>query len=74
MVAPVVEELAEEYEDRLSVGKINVDEQPQLAGMFNVTGIPSLLLFVNGRPVSMSVGVKPKRTLEKMIEEYVPVR
>jgi len=74
MLSPIVEEIAEENADSIIVGKVNVDEQPQLAGMFNITGIPSLLLFVDGKPVSMSVGVKPKHTIEKMLRDFVPVR
>ncbi len=67
MLSPIVEEIADEYAGRIKVGKINIDEQPQLAARFNVASIPTLILFKNGKPVNMSVGVKPKRAIESML-------
>jgi thioredoxin 1 len=67
MLSPVVEEIAAEYEGKIKVGKINIDEQPQLAARYNVASIPTLMLFKNGKPVNTSVGVKPKRVIEAML-------
>ena len=67
MLSPVVEEIAAEYEGKIKVGKINIDEQPQLAAKYNVASIPTLMLFKNGKPVNTSVGVKPKRVIEAML-------
>jgi len=66
MLSPVVEQLAAEHPE-ITVGKVNVDEEPELARRFQIMGIPSLLLFKNGRPVASSVGVKPKAALEAML-------
>lgn len=69
MLSPVVEEVAEEQADRLNVGKVNVDECPELAQMFGVMSIPTLLLFKGGELVSKSVGYMPKAQLEELIEK-----
>ena len=59
MLSPVVDEVAEERTD-VKVGKVNVDEQPELAGQFGVMSIPTLLLFENGKLVRQAVGARPK--------------
>lgn len=59
MLSPIVDEVAEERPD-VKVGKVNVDEQPELAGQFGVISIPTLLVFKNGRLVNQSVGARPK--------------
>ncbi len=63
MIAPVVEEVAEEYEDILKVGKINVDEEPELANMFNITSIPTLVVFKDGQITDTSLGYKTKEQI-----------
>lgn len=69
MLAPTVEELAEEYQGRLLVGKVNVDDNPSTATKFGIRGIPTLLLFKNGKVVQQLVGVKSKNEIKKLIEE-----
>ena len=64
MVAPVVEKLAEEYEGRFKVGKLNVDGNRQIAGKFGIMAIPSLLMFKGGQVAKKVVGVKSKRELQ----------
>ena len=59
MLSPTVEEIAAENSD-IKVGKVNVDEQPELARQFNVMSIPMLVVFKNGQAVNSSVGVQPK--------------
>lgn len=60
MLSPVLHELAEEKSGALKVGKVNVDEQPELAAEFGVMSIPTLLLFENGKLVRQAVGARPK--------------
>ena len=60
MLAPVLHEIAEENTGALKVGKVNVDEQPDLAAQFGVMSIPTLLLFENGKLVRQAVGARPK--------------
>lgn len=69
MLSPVVEEVAEEQADRLTVGKVNVDDCPELAMKFGVMSIPTLLLFKGGELVDKRVGYMPKSELEQLIEK-----
>ena len=62
MLSPVVDEVAEERTD-VKVGKVNVDEQPELAGQFGVMSIPSLLVFEQGKLVRQAVGARPKASV-----------
>ena len=68
MVSPVVDEIAAEN-DNIKVGKINVDEQPELAMKFNIMSIPTLMLFKGGEPVGMTVGAQPKAAILDMIAD-----
>ena len=68
MLAPVVHEIAEENADTLKVGKINVDEQMELAMRFQVSSIPMLVVFKNGKAVAKSVGYRPKAEITAMVE------
>ncbi|MBN2483954.1 MAG: thioredoxin [Candidatus Omnitrophica bacterium] len=71
MVAPVVEEIAEEYEGRLKVCKLNVDEAPQTASRYGIMSIPTLMIFKNGEVVDKSVGVCFKAELEGWIQPEI---
>ncbi|MBE6837200.1 MAG: thioredoxin [Ruminococcus sp.] len=66
MVAPIIEEIAEEYED-VVVGKINVDENIELATKYGVSSIPTIIAFKNGVESSRIIGYRPKEEIEKMI-------
>ncbi len=68
MLAPVLEEIAEEYKGRVKVAKVNVDEQQQLAMQFRVSAIPTVLLFKDGNPVDTSVGFRGKAEIEAMLK------
>ena len=68
MVSPIVEEIAEEN-PQYFVGKINVDEEPQLAAEFEVASIPTLVVIKNGEIVNQSVGAKPKAQILSMLED-----
>ena len=66
MVVPIVEEIAKERSD-IKVGKINVDEQPELASRFGVMSIPTLVVMKDGKIVSQSAGAKPKQAILAML-------
>ncbi len=71
MVAPVVSELAEEYEGRLKVCKASVEDVQELASQFGIMSIPTLMLFKSGKPVAQKVGFMPKEELENIIKPYL---
>lgn len=66
MVGPILEEIAKERSD-IKVGKINVDEEPELAGQFRVMSIPTLLVMKDGKIMNRSVGAKPKEEILAMV-------
>ena len=68
MLAPVLHEIAEENAGTLKVGKINVDEQMELAMRFQVSSIPMLVVFKDGKAVAKSVGYRPKAEITAMVE------
>ena len=68
MLAPILEEIDRDYEGRLKIGKVNVDEEMSLAQQFGVSSIPMVVLFKNGQPVARSVGYRPKAELAELIE------
>ena len=68
MLAPVLHEIAEENAGTLKVGKINVDEQMELAMRFQVSSIPMLVVFKDGKAVAKSVGYRPKSEITAMVE------
>lgn len=67
MLAPIIDEIAEEYADTVTVGKINIDEQPQLAAAFGVESIPTLIAFKNGVPLGALVGLQTKESVIDLI-------
>ena len=69
MLAPTVEEIAEEYEGKIKVGKVNVDDEMQLAQEYGISSIPTLLLFENGEVKDQVVGFVPKKSIENMFAE-----
>ena len=71
MIGPALEELASEYEGRLKVAKVNVDENPNLPAQYGVRGIPALFMFKGGEVVSNRTGAAPKASLKGWIEESV---
>ena len=71
MLAPVLAEVAEEKAGTIKVGKVNVDEEPDLAAQYGISGIPAMLLFKDGKVAATSVGFMPKHELEAFIAMYV---
>lgn len=66
MVSPIVDEIADERDD-IKVGKINVDDEPELAAAFGISSIPTLIVMENGKPVRQSVGAIPKASILEML-------
>tara|TARA_B100000029_G_scaffold334688_1_gene326798 strand:+ start:7406 stop:7741 length:336 start_codon:yes stop_codon:yes gene_type:complete len=66
-IAPMLEELANEYKDSLTVAKVNIDENPETPAKYGVRGIPTLILFKNGEIAATKVGAAPKRQLSEWI-------
>lgn len=71
MVEPIVDELATDYEGKITVGKLNIDEEPEISSKFGVMSIPTLLLFKDGQPVETVIGVQPKPALVAMIDKHL---
>jgi thioredoxin 1 len=71
MVAPVVDEIAEQYAEQIKVVKLNTDENPQVASQYGIRSIPTLMIFKDGQRVDMVVGAVPKTTLATTIEKYL---
>ena len=68
-VAPILEELAAEYEGKIGIARINVDDAPTLASTYGISAIPNLIIFKRGKPVSQIVGYRPKAELKKAMEQ-----
>nr|2YJ7_A Chain A, LPBCA THIOREDOXIN [synthetic construct]2YJ7_B Chain B, LPBCA THIOREDOXIN [synthetic construct] len=71
MIAPIIEELAKEYEGKVKVVKVNVDENPNTAAQYGIRSIPTLLLFKNGQVVDRLVGAQPKEALKERIDKHL---
>ena len=71
MISPILAELAEEYRDKITVAKVNVDQEPDLAMQFGVTGIPLLGVFQGGKMVKQLVGARPKAALVEGLAEFL---
>ena len=71
MVGPVVEELAKEYEGRAVIGKVNVDENPDISVKFGIRNIPALLFFKNGEIVDKQIGAVPKSALAEKLDKQL---
>jgi len=70
-LAPTVDALASDYNGKVTIGKLNVDENPDAAIKFNVRGIPALLLFKGGQLVDQVVGLVPKEDISKVIDKHL---
>ncbi|MBI2305046.1 MAG: thioredoxin [Chloroflexi bacterium] len=68
MVAPIVEDLAQEYDGRLTVAKLNTDENPNVAMRYGIRSIPTLLVFKGGKPVDQIIGFRPKVEMKKKMD------
>ncbi len=71
MIAPALDELARDLDGKLKVGKVNVDQQPDLATQYGIVSIPTLMVFHKGEMVKQHIGLAPKHVLAKMVDPYL---
>lgn len=69
--APVLEELAQDYDGKMSFAKVNVDENGPLAAKYGIAAIPTMIVFKDGQPVQQILGYKPKQELKKVLDEVL---
>ncbi len=72
MIAPVLDEMSEEYDGKLKIGKLNVDEQGEIAAEYNIVSIPTLLLFKDGEVVNQQIGAAPRMRIENLLKGHLP--
>ena len=68
-IAPVLDQLADEYDGKIKIGKVNVDENPATPGQYGVRGIPTMILFKDGQVVDQLVGAVPKKQVEALLQK-----
>lgn len=71
MLSPILEEMASEHSEKITVAKLNVDDNPQAASTYGITSIPAVMVFQGGQKVASSIGAKPKQVLETEFAEYL---
>jgi thioredoxin 1 len=69
MIGPIIDEMATEYSGRIKIGKVNVDDQQQLAGQFKISSIPTLLIFKGGQVVEQMMGARSKRDIKASLDK-----
>jgi len=72
MIAPALEELSSEFGDRVTIAKLNIDENPEAPSKYGVRGIPTMILFQNGAPAATKVGAEPKSRIQAWLESVLP--
>jgi|SRR5690242_12901315 thioredoxin 1 len=70
-IGPVVEELSHEYEGKVNIGKVNVDQNPQVSMQYGITSIPAILFIKGGQIVDKQIGAVPRSVLEKKIQAHL---
>jgi len=70
-IAPILEEISNEYNDKITIGKLDVDENPETPGKYQIRGIPTMLLFNNGKLVDTKVGISSKIDLKEWINKNI---
>jgi thioredoxin 1 len=68
MLAPTIEELARDYEGKVKIGKVNVDEQPELSQQYGIMSIPTLIYFKDGQVADQTMGVQPRESIEALMK------
>ncbi len=71
MLGSVIEQIANEYDGKIKVGKVNVDDEQMLARQYNISSIPAVMLFKNGAVVETSIGYKPKPVFDELLKKYI---
>lgn len=70
-IAPIVKDLAKEYEGKVAFAKVNVDENPFLASSYGIMSIPTLIVFNGGKPIEQVIGLRPKTELKKLLDSVL---
>jgi len=70
-IGPILEEISEEYKEKLRIGKLDVDENPEIASQYQIRGIPTMMLFNNGSLVDTKVGMSSKNDLIQWIDQHI---
>ncbi|MCX8033692.1 MAG: thioredoxin [Thermodesulfovibrio sp.] len=73
IIAPTIEELAKEYLGKIKIGKLNTDENPEVASRYGIMGIPTIMFFKDGQRVDQIVGVVPKSTLKSKLDKLLSI-
>jgi len=71
IIGPTIDELAEEYDGRFKIGKVNVDEENELAIKFNIMSIPTMIAFKDGNQVERVIGARSKKDLKELLDKYI---
>ena len=71
MIAPVIERIAEKFDGRIKVGKVNVDEEPEISLEYNIASIPTVMIFKNGEEVSKSIGYSDESEIEQLVLQAI---
>lgn len=71
MIAPTLDELAEEYSDKIKFVKVDIDQNPKIAAKYGIMSIPALLLFNGGAPIGQIIGLRPKAELKRILDTVV---
>lgn len=71
MVSPILEELAQELAEKLTIAKVDVDAEPAIAAKYNIMSIPTMVLFKDGKEVTRLMGAMPKAAIKQRIEAYL---
>jgi len=71
MIAPTIDQIATEYETKIKVCKLNVDQAPNIAAKYSIFSIPTLIIFKNGTPVERLVGVQPKKSITDKLAQFL---
>jgi thioredoxin 1 len=71
MLAPAIEQIAEEYKGKVFVGKVDIDKNPELAEKYSIMSIPNLIIFKDGKPMENVVGAVPKGTIKAALDKYL---
>jgi thioredoxin 1 len=71
MMEPVLESVSREHDGEVRLGKVNVDDEPEIASQYNIVSIPTLLLIDNGKEVKRQVGAVPKKKVDAMLKDYL---
>ena len=71
MIAPFLDQISVEYESRVKIGKVNIEEEEELASMHGINSIPTMIVFQNGKIVNQRTGALPKPEIEKLFKDFV---